>query len=182
MSFWCKASQNVRKPVLDPTKWKPKSSLTNFRYWWWGWLTIWGPQSPAFSFGLPRLPFLSVLPFEVVGNRPRRIWITFFSTKSWCKRTGWPRWFAKSSKHFCYECLAFTQRLKRTHSFEVQRFKGKGVKLSILLRTWSGDLEKRTLWGSGQSVHRMAVRLCAFLPRFPSHDKLQWASGILGAC
>lgn len=48
----------------------------------------------------------------------------------------------KCSKSFTYRCSTFIQHLQRTLLFEVQKLKGKGFKLSIFLRTWSGPWEK----------------------------------------
>lgn len=99
-----------------------------------------------YFFWFPRLPFLFIwFPFKVVGNGPRRIWITFFAAKIWCKKLAGHSSLQRAQS-FTYQCWTFIQPLNRTPFFEVQRHPAKDVELSIFLRTWSGSWEKNWLW------------------------------------
>lgn len=93
----------------------------------------------------------------------------------------------KCSKSFTYRCSTFIQHLQRTLLFEVQKLKGKGFKLSIFLRTWSGPWEKDFPQLRPNYAQDGCASLCCSasisIPRgLAVFNKLQWASGILEAC
>lgn len=163
-----------------------QSCLTNFKCWWEISCHLEIPVSFCFFFssffGFPRLPFLLVFPFQVVGNGPRRIWITFFGAKSWYK---------KMASHGSLQTAWSVSPTNNTSTGHFPlRFRGlkeKVVSSAFPWRTWSGDLENRTGWGAGPNVHRMAAHLHfsalnSISQSLDIFNNLQWASGLREAC